>query len=519
MSSKQLKEKKQISKKKLVGSTEGGKKKELRKGKVFIYTSKGQLVPVDKLERYEVKKSSKALKEDKRFWKEMGLMSYPYPPESFMAYYESNGYFMRCVDQVAQDVAGAGYKLEKASEDVDENDENVKAVKEEITLLLKKPNEEDSLKDIIKKIITDWGCIGWWNIELVRTAKATIAELYHVAAHTIKIHKDKKKYCQTQWVEGRRKRMWFKRFGESFNLNDETGEETKAKQGDKEANEMIMYLNYFIRSEYYGTPNILGSIGAVILLISIRDFNISFFENYGVPAALVTLGGDWDEGTEEDITDFIDNEIKGTENAHKTLVMRLPEEGGEIKWTPLWVDVKEGHFKIYFKTVRDEVLMAYSMPPYRIGIAEVGALGGSTAPEATKIYIDSIIESLQTDVEEIFNNKILATWWPETEDKPLFKFKLLPPDTRNIEAEVIRGCKLFDRGVMNRSQLAVAGGLDEISEDEGGTDYYILKSYIPRGEETLETYKDAEFVRLQQVEEIVEGLLKERKKLKQTDES
>lgn len=510
MPSKQIKEKKQIAKESVKKEVE---QKEPKKGKVFVYTAKGQLVPVDKLERYEVKKSSKALKEDRRFFKEYGLMSYPYPPESFMTYYESSGYFMRCVDQVAQDVAGSGYRLEKASEDIDENKEDVKQTKEEITLMLQKPNEEDSLKDIIKMLITDWGTIGWWNLELVRTDKATVIELYHVSAHTIKVHKDKKKYCQTEWVEGRRKRMWFKRFGESFFLNDETGEETKTNHGDNEANEMIMYNNYFIRSEYYGTPNILGSIGAVILLISIRDFNISFFENYGVPAALVTLSGEWDEDTEENITDFIDNEIKGTENAHKTLVMRLPEGGGEIKWDPLWVDVKEGHFKIYFKTVRDEVLMAYSMPPYRIGIAEVGALGGSTAPEATKIYIDSIIKSLQSDVEEIFNNKILATWWPDAEDKPLFKFRLILPDTRDVDTETTRACKLFDRGVMSRTQLAQAGGLIEIAEDEGGHDYYILKSYIPLGEETLETHKDAEYVRLQQIEEKVEALITEKKKI------
>ncbi|GAH97641.1 unnamed protein product, partial [marine sediment metagenome] len=84
------------------------------------------------------------------------------------------------------------------------------------------------------------------------------------------------------------------------------------------ANELIFYKNYYPQSEYYGAPNILPSIGAVMGLIGVRDYNLAFFENYGIPAALIILKGRWSKDTAKQISDFIDVELKGSEQAHKT---------------------------------------------------------------------------------------------------------------------------------------------------------------------------------------------------------
>jgi len=77
------------------------------------------------------------------------------------------------------------------------------------------------------------------------------------------------------------------------------------------------------------------------------------------------------------INDFLDVEIKGSSNAHKTLVLELPT-GGSLTWKPLSVDVKEGSFNLYYKQSRDEVLSSYKMPPYRIGISETGPVSKDT---------------------------------------------------------------------------------------------------------------------------------------------
>ena len=489
---------------------------EKRKGKVFIYTSTKKLISLKKLERYEIKKTSKQIKEDRQYFKEKGLINPPYDPSTFLEYYDSNGYFMRSVDQVAQDVGGLGYSL-KTKEGVDlKKDKKAQEIKRKMDKLLLNPNSEDSLLQIMKRLITDWGSMGWWCLEIVRNQIDEVAEMHYVPGHTVRVHESGDKYCQVRYVKGKKTWRWFKRFGYEKDVHKDSGEEAK-KNGiaeDDRANEMIFYRNFTSRSDYYGTPNILGSIGAVITLIGIRDYNLAFFENYGVPAAIVVLSGDWEPDSDKTIKEFLDTEIKGSENAHKTLVLQIPEEGGKLDWLPL--DTKktnEGGFKIYLKMQRDEVLVAYAMPPYKIGIAEEGALGGNTAKESNINYIFGMIRPLQLDLEFIFNGRILPTFYKknkEGEFTPLFDFVLKVTDTRDLDAVVKRCYQLFAVGAMNPNQIRKLLDLGD-PYDEGET-YHVGAQFKPIGEEIVEKLSTEQLGILQQLEqrqeEIFERIMK-----------
>lgn len=494
---------------------------ERRQGQVFAYTQTGNIIRISK--KKEGGLTSKQLKEDKSYWREKGLLAPPYDPDSILTYYESNIYFMRTVDQIAQDVAGQGYKFE-AREGVDpEKDEKAKAFQEKAEKLLNRPNDDYDLIEMIKRLIIDWGSTGWMNWELPRTGEGDIGSMYHVPAYTIRVHRDGKKYCQTRYVKGKRTRMWFKKFGEEGDIQAENGEviKDKAKKEEKDiANDMIMDLNYYIKDSFYGTPNILGSLGAVISMIGIRDFNLSFFENFGVPAALVILYGNWKPGSDTDIKNFIETEIRGSENAYKTLVLQAPEqtetglskeEQKGIEWIPLMTDVKEGSFmKDYYIQMRNEELVAYSMPHYRIGIVETGALGGSSVEEMTDAYIDSTVKPLQTKVENIFNFKILPTLMEEPKEGeepevPLL-FKLIPPDVRNMEKLITRAIKSFRHAALTVNELRAIEGRTAIEKEEGGDDRYIEKGLIKVGEEDLEKEEEALLRVTQELESRVKEL-------------
>ena len=490
-----------------------------RQGQVFAYTKTGNIVRISK--KKEGGLTSKQLKEDKSYWREKGLMAPPYDPEGFLTYYESNIYFMRTVDQIAQDVAGQGYKFE-AREGVDpEKDEKAKAFKEKAEKLLNRPNDDYDLIEMIKRLIIDWGCTGWMNWELPRTGEGEIGSMYHVPAYTIRVHKDEKKYCQTRYVKGQRTRMWFKKFGEEEDIMAADGETAKKGTEEKDlANEMIMDLNYYIKSSYYGTPNILGALGAVISMIGIRDFNMSFFENFGVPAALVILYGNWKAGSDKEIKNFIETEIRGSENAYKTLVLQAPEqmetglskeEQKGIEWIPLMTEVKEGSFmKDYYIQMRNEELVAYSMPHYRIGIVETGALGGSSVEEMTDKYVDGIVNPLQSKIGNIFNFKILPTLMDEPkegeEPEVPFLFKLIPPDVRNMEKLIARAIKLFRHASLTVNELRAIEGRTAIDKEEGGDDRYIEKGLIKVGEEDLEKEEEALLRVTQELESRVKEL-------------
>ena len=444
-----------------------------RKSRVhFIKTDRG-LFPLSELQKYANEAASQQLPEDDVAWlRENGLVPLPFNVNRLLDLQDNCTFFDSCARQIANDVVAQGYDLVPVEEGKED-----KAKRKEIADLFDDPNKEDeTLLDIIKKNIIDWGVVGWFGIEVSRAGAAAdhrVNGLFHMPAHTIRVHRERQKYCQ---VRDTRKR-WFKRFGADIVVSAETGLEHKSSK--HEANELIFYGEYYAKNTYYGRPNILPAVGAVFGLIGVRDYNLEFFENYGIPAALVTLEGEWEEGSAKLISDFIDNEIKGTENAHRTVVLELTE-GANITWKPLVVEVKEGHFAVYYKSLRDEVLSSYKMPPYRIGIAEVGSLGGTTASTADRIYVESIVQPLQLMVARIINTKIIQEGLQCDTYKLVFK-KI---DTRDWKALVERWKVLFGMAVITPGWIAEQLALDTkdmVHADE----YFVSNQFAPLAEAGL----------------------------------
>lgn len=444
--------------------------KEKKKGDAFVITSKG-IYSHDvflKVQSESKRNASKQLKETQKWMAENGLINPPYPPTAFLVLSESNPVYARCVRQIAIDVAGLGWTLQLREDKADNKPEL-----ERINTFLDHPNPDKAFRNILTELLIDYGIIGCFSMEVIRDKTGEgIAEVYHVPAHTIKVHQSKDKYCQVRDA----KKVWFKKFGYEQDIDSKTGKEGSFEgegSGDK-ANELIYHKNYYPLSDYYGAPDVLPAIGDVIGAISQRDYNLAFFQNYGIPSAIVTLEGEWSEGAETKIKHFIENEIKGTTNAHKTLVMTLPEgEKVAFNYEPLTGDQpKEAGFRLYEQERRNNIMMAYSMPPERIGVRITGKLGGNVAEEAMKVYVQSVVEPLQQDMEEIINNKLLQS--------EIYKFKFNDIDLRNYSAEVDQHVKLVGSAIETPNEARIE--LLAKEEYPEGDRFYVASNLVEVGE-------------------------------------
>lgn len=440
-------------------------KEKTQKGHVhaFVETSKG-IFSYELLQKAETVGSSKQLEATQKWMTLNDLVPPPYDPMSFLNLYEMNSVFWRCVNQLAIDVAGLGWSLQLKDDKKDSKSELDK-----LNEFLNRPNADDSFRAILKQLLIDWGTIGWFGLEVARNNKQDIAEIYHVPAHTLRVHKSKKRYCQIR----NNKKAWFKKFGETQNISVKTGKEIAGRGRDK-ANELIYYKNYYPKSDFYGVSNIISAIGDIMGLIGLRDYNLNFFENYGVPASLIILEGEWDAGSAETLMDNLNKQIKGVSNAHRTLVVEQPDKC-KIHYTRLSTEVKESSFKIYEKTRQEDILIAYSMPPERIGIRVVGKLGGNVAEEATKVYVQSVVEPLQLDLEEIINEQLLQS--------EIYKFKFKDIDTRDIIALSDRLTKEIGVGIKTPNEARNELGLKPYAE---GDKFYIAANLIEAGETEAE---------------------------------
>jgi PBSX family phage portal protein len=454
-------------------------KEKKKQGRVFVETSKG-VFPYDLLQKAEQSNanSSKQLEATQKWMTQNNLIPPPYDPISFLTLYESNSVFWRCVNQLASDVSGLGYRLELREDKKDSQSEF-----DRINAFLSKPNPEESLRSILKSLLIDWGAIGYWSLEVARNNKQDIAEIYHMPAQTVKVHKSKRKFCQIR----RNKKAWFKKFGDPQNISVKTGKEIAGRTKDR-ANELIFYKNHYPKSDYYGAPNILSAVGDIMGLIGLRDYNLAFFENYGVPAALIVLEGDWEEGSATTVQNFLNKEIRGSENAHRTLVVEQPENA-KLNYTKLGIEVKESSFKLYEKTRQEDILIAYSMPPERVGIRVVGKLGGNVAEEATQVYVSSVVEPLQLDVEEIINDMLLQS--------EIYEFKFNDIDTRDLDALSTRLLAEIGSAVRTPNEARNELGLKPYPE---GDKFYIQSSFIEVGEAVSDMKLAREDVELEGLE-------------------
>jgi len=419
-----------------------------------VVTKSGNVVKADVLDNYRMKGISKQLESDvfaERYEKD-NLQKPLYPPLKMATLPELNTYHNRACRVKAGDVSGQGWSLYPLVENPSEEQ------KKKIEEFFKK--QEEPIEDTIEKAQLDKELIGYLSIEVVREYNkfdGPVSKLKHIPAHTVRIHKSGDKFCQLwQGGTGTEDKVWFRKLNYEKDIKSKDGEENKESKGkdNERATELFWNVNYTPRSCFYGVPDITPAIGAITGDISRRDYNIAFFSNFGVPAYMVYIAGDFDPGEENPETKKTPLEEAIAEkfqeiakNPHSVLILSVPTKTGgvgevKIEVKPLSVEVKEASFRMYRIDNRNEIISAHGIPPYRIGVYETGELAGNLGQESTIIYNESIIKPRQRVYKNLINFYVLPSL--EITD---WEWELNSIDVTDIDKELERICKLVDKGM------------------------------------------------------------------------
>ena len=423
----------------------------------------GEVISESYLEKYALKTESKQIPSDQfsEFYDKYGLITPLYNLEALAQLLEINTYHYRATKTKARDVAGLGWRL-IPSEEVEEPDPEQKDIAQ---TFLKYCNPILTFTEITDRVMVDFEATGNGYYEVIRDNEGEkVVGLEHIPAHTVRIHSDMERYVQ---IRGSRK-VWFKRFGLDKDVHVITGEffEKGTLKPEERANEIMHLKNYTSRSDYYGIPDIIPALPAILADREQQEYNISFFENHAIPAYAVTISGaELDEETERQIKQFFQRDLK--KNNHSTLVLTAKKSDTDYDSEPvkfefhaLNTEIKEASFRMYRQDNRDEVLSAHGVPPYRAGITVEGSLGGSTAKESTEIYKQSIIKPKQEMLEARINRFILQEGlgvydW-------VFKFNEI--DTRDEEKQINRLKTLFDIGALSPNMIREELGEERVED-------------------------------------------------------
>jgi len=431
-------------------------------GKVFIVTANGKMITGDSIMKSDTDKS-KQTKDADSWSNTLGLANKPFDPYAFLLLYDESPTLFRVINQIATDAAGLGYSLT-----LNEHHKESITEKQRILTLLKNPNGgKSSFRQIMNSLIIDYELVGYQALEVVRGKNNKVTKIFHLPVCDLWVHADGNKFCQKSGT----KEVWFSEFSndvDRLRIKSSNGGIQEDLTLDDIGNEIFFNKMYYPRSKLYGVPPLMSAVGHIASMIGIRDYNLSFFENLGIPAYLVQLTGKWSDDAADDIHKFINTELKGASNANKTLILQSPS-GGEATFTPISTQAREGSFRLYLDSLKEDVLSVYSMPPYRIGIAEVGKLSGTTAKELNEIYKNGVIEPVQDELEKMMDAII---------NSEAYTFKFIDLDTKDKMLELSLETQKLNTGRISINELRRKAG--EIELPEKFADYhFVSRSMVP----------------------------------------
>ena len=450
------------------------KKKSVKAKPIAIITSTGEVIT-----DLAIKQSLSRRKGDPftDYYSTENLVIPPYNLDTLANLCELNVYHNIAIRVKVLDIVGQGWGLNPIKDNPSEEQRQ--------KILAFFNNQSESLENILEKTWMDFEATGCGYMEVVREGyepDGEIVSIHHLPSKTIRVKHRKEAYCQ---FKGGKSFVWFKPFGADYDIDCDTGNrvELKSLPPESRATEIIAFMNYSPLSQHYGIPDILPSIGALQGWISQRDFNLNFFETYGVPSYMVSISGDYDLGEPDDkgeyaIVKLIKEHLKKLkENPHSPLIVAIPSSTPdgkvEIKFEPVSTDIKEGHFENFRKACRDEILSAHAVSPYRLGIAEIGNLGGTTAKENNETYYANIVKPRQRLVCEQMN-RLLRDGLGITD----WELYLETSEPKVVQEEIKVAKFLFECGAMTPNQLIEVFGKDwfgvERVEDVPAMDWHYI---------------------------------------------
>ena len=446
--------------------------------KAYVLSS-GEVVPATVLDRFVIKQKPKpgteAVLGVPKYLYRQGIVAPPLDLAKMARLVDENTWHGKSVRMKARDTVGHGWYLE--AEFNEEEEGEPEGAKQEYELLwefFEKANvvEGESLQDLLEKVLIDYDAVGNAYIEIIREDKASgpPVALAHIPGQTMFIHQDKLRFVQKV---GRAQR-WFKQAGVEADLDKDTGEFYPPGKlpYERRATEVIRFAYHTPQSEFYGMPPVAPALGALVGDAFQRDYNIKFFENNAIPQyAVVIEGADLDEETEQTIKRYFEEVVRG--NPHSTLVLSAPprEPGApevRIRFEKLAVDVKEASFRLYRVDVRNEILSAHAVPPYRIGLAEVGSLSGTTIKTANEIYKFQEIDPRREMLEQKINLFIVRKGFGIEH----WSWRLHELDISDRQADAEFYQILLQNGVITPNEFREAMGWDR-SEDPAMDMFYM----------------------------------------------
>lgn len=323
--------------------------------------------------------------------------------ERLWSIFEENAIHSACVGAKAFDSVGAGWKLVSKAEGDESSLDKVKADESMLRDLLATISRKITFPQLLLQAALESDAVGWSAWEISRDAGGTIDAIFPVPPYSIRATKIDGVYVQI--VGGETK--YFVEFGREKDVSVSRGPSRKPTTPEDTPNELLIFRHYTPRSPWYGLPLWISAIPAIVEFTAIREFNLATFTGSGQTDRIVHVEAKEAKTAQKKAAD-LKNQFKEAAGYPRATLISHGTQDVKVNVTPLQQPVREASYIRRREDVIKEILIAHSVPPYRVGWAELGSLGGSSAKEMLRAYRTGAIEPLQEILETKVNTDLFG---------------------------------------------------------------------------------------------------------------
>ena len=455
------------------------------------------------------------------------IIETPWPFEVLSGLMTSSTMHGACVETKASDYTYCGYRLETipwAKDNIPED--TLELARDEVESFLASVCDGRGIENLYRDVAMDYEGLGTAGFEIRRDAQGFISRCNHVPFKTMRVTKKRffeatgARYLQRRW----QKKIFFSELGANIIFKDingqpfdptvatpdvfpnfdmreahiegdgtyldyATAEETL--EHDRAANEFLLLARPpFTKSAIYGTPAGFTAYSCMLAQMKIDEYNLQFFSNKGVPQYAVVFknlgvsGGDGNtqlgavQGTGDGATAaMITDDTTAMENTVHEFFMKKLSQGdrsillltlygeAEVTFEKLSSDEIDASFENYEERNNDKIRIAHRVPNSALGIDPKnasGLSGGSRDVAQMRRYRDHIVAPGQQLFEGITNQLIRCGLLI-----PYFKFKFLPMNIEEEQAEQEFALKEWEAGAITRDQYYEKTGREPLPDSRG----------------------------------------------------
>jgi len=340
-----------------------------------------------------------------------------------------------------------------------------------------------TFSEMLTQAATELESIGWSSWEVVRNPDGTIGAMYPLPAHTLRATID-----DEVWLQVRAGRIrYFKVFGSQKRIHSVNGKEYGPLEVPQDpahiATELILFKTYSPRSQWYGIPRWVSAIPTIAELTAIREFNVSWFSSGGQTDRSIHVNAA-EASAAQRIAEEIRQQLEANRGLGHTTLVTSGSPDVTVNVVQLTQQLRDGHFRFRRTDLIKEVLIVHNVPPYRVGWAELGSLGGSAAKEMLEAYQIGSVKPLQRVIED----RVKMTLFNPDKggiDTGGYQFKLAEIDLTQMEQDLDRASRGVSGGFVTPNQAREMVGEDKVNDRPELDVYYFNGQRLRGGVEQL----------------------------------